>query len=410
MRRLEHALAGTTILVGGMLLLVLGGPRAVEGARVHVPPGTTVRSLRVMAVAREADLEAPLVGRALAVVRDGRVIGQATSGAQGEADLVLDAPVDLPATLRLRVGDREEALALVPAGTTTTAPSLISVTREGDLRVDAALERGAIVSPFAEALVVTVADALGSPVDADVVTEVEGGAPPTARVRAMAGKARFEVRADEPLLRVTVAASDGAGRRGTARGEIRALLGPCVLVREGRSAVKCPGARSQLFYSSYAGGARTGGGVVSLAPDAAGFVSGELPTDVAAADTVVLAGDAAESGAATIAWPLPGHAPSTTIPRLGVGGETLSAGWGRETSRRAWVRVTSSIVLALGLAASLLLALRRAHQPARGPDNAPDEDAIPRVRDRSRSRLQAVPLVLLLAAAGVAVALLLGTR
>lgn len=423
-RHVEHFLAGGTVLAGGLLLLAFGGAQPVLGARVHVPPGPFTHTLRAVALAHEQGLETPVADTEVTITQAGRVLGTGRSDASGVVEIALGSDIPevalgknlaLPAEVEVAVGRSRATVDLQRAGTVTPAPETTSFTAEGELRIAATLERGALVSPFDAPLVVIVQHQDGSPVDADVQVALVGGAPPKTDVRTTSGTARVVVRADEPTLGVEITASDARGRGAKLRGGIRARMGACVLEQvAGALEVVCPGAQRNVFYSVYARDDRLRGGVVSLAQDARGFFRAGLPPEVAdGADTIVLASDATESGASTIAWPLPGHAAPRSVPRLGPAGESLSAGLAHDGARRLQVRVASSFVLALGLAATLLLALRHRPPPvtdAAVEDNAPGPMPIPRAREDASARLRMAALAMILIAVGVAVAILLGAH
>ncbi|MGK4002939.1 hypothetical protein WMF31_09985 [Sorangium sp. So ce1036] len=398
------AILGLPALSIGLAALVLlgpGAPRGVTFVRVWGAPvaGSEALSLRIEGVRRlhGADDPAALSGIGVSATSAGSPLDPWTgsTGSDGVGEALLRAPGGLAEPVVVRVARGDDAGALLearvpllearvplrPPPPAAEATPLPGVTR-GALRLRVTAARGVLAAPFPEAVRVAVetesgAAVAGARVEASAVgADLDGQGSGPAQVEADArGAAALTVTPRSHAVELTVRATPPAGARpgspaapgatGTWEGRLPVIPGaiwldPARLAGDPPALrLVSPAPRTRAYVSLGDARGRLLGAVVPLAPDGAGFSSGELalPGEPALRATgwAVVASDPHEQGAGAVAWPLSPAAAVATPRRV----ELLADGWpeaeARERARASRARRRGLLVLGAAAAAEMLL-------------------------------------------------------
>ncbi|AUX24878.1 hypothetical protein SOCEGT47_054180 [Sorangium cellulosum] len=413
------AILGLPALSIGLAALVLlgpGAPRGVTFVRVWGAPvaGSEALSLRLEGVRRlhGADDPAALSGIEVSATSAGSPLDPWTgsTGSDGVGEALLRAPGGLEEPVVVRVARDDDAGALLearvpllearvpllpppraagtpaagtPAAGTPAAEAapLPGVTR-GALRLRVTAARGVLAAPFPELVRVVVetesgAAVAGARVEASAVgADLDGQGSGPALVEADArGAASLTVTPRSHAVELTVRATPPAGARpgspatpgatGTWEGRLPVIPGaiwldPARLAGDPPALrLISPAPRTRAYVSLGDARGRLLGAVVPLAPDGAGFSSGELalPGEPALRATgwVVVASDPREQGAGAVAWPLSPAAAAATPRRVALLADGWPAAEARERARASRARRRGLLVLGAAAAAEMLL-------------------------------------------------------
>lgn len=390
-----------TIGVTAIVLLGPGRQREAIGVRVWGSPaeGSDAVAYRLEGVRRAVGVDDAVEIRGLRLeARDAEgVVGEwsGDTGPDGVAEAVLKTTRPLKGTVELRVarGDAvvcEGRVALERIAPPTIAPAKIPATaKTGEASVEVDVVRGALVSPFEDAVRVSFAGAVSSP------GAVEPGADPRsvyadpsivgAEVRpkrsfaGAKGQAIILVKPLAHMVELSLNVSAGEGKAGRWEGILPVVPGGIWLeparavnargLESQELRVISPSPRSRVYLSMVSDQGRVFGAVVPLEPDASGFFAGRVRlTFPPGARTLqaVLAGDPFEQGAGTVAWPLIPPEGTAEIRRVQLLIDGLPAVEAREKARASGARRAAALLVgAAAIFEVLLLVLRgRASQRA----------------------------------------------
>ncbi len=429
---------GATFL-GAYLLLGPARLRPAVAARLLAAESSDgqVRSLRVVTLARLDRLEEPRAMKDLRLYEGDRLVASAESDEAGVAELVFDSPLDASKQLRLVAGEQllaEGRLTVPSARRPDEQPArALAGRQEGELRVEVALSRGALLPPFREALELRVRTAEGQPVEGvrARVTAV-GASPEEQTLELPRGEGRFEIVPEAQRVELEVRAEltrpgqapsepapsgEAAGEaqpaptRGSYAGTLPEVLGGVWLDPSGlpeKARLVAPSPRRVTLVSLHDALGRRGGAVVPLHEDPDGFFRGELPLPSCAAPpcSLVASSDALELGQSTVVWPT---SPTEGLPRAGslalaLDGMPGAIALERTRVKRIRVGAITGLSLSAAIEVFLLLRARRDSERALGEQLGA---ALARDAARTQRRMVAIAaaLVALVFAALIAVSL-----
>ncbi len=392
-----YVIPAVAVVATAIVLLGPGAARPVFGARVRGSPaeGASVLAVRLEGVRRifAIDDAAALDGLVVeATGPAGTARWEGATGTDGIAEAALVAP---GGAWRGRIALRAQRNGLVLADGAFDLPerraepprrAMIAGTTTGDLRVEVEAVRGAFAAPFWDALRITVGGAPHPAASAaGVVLELGAVGADLGESRAVTGSdgsATVSVRPQHHQVELSVAARDVVGRTGRWEGGLPVVPG-AIWLDPGRSAagqstkesaeaaptklrLVSPSPRDRAYVSIFDARGRIAGAVVTLAPDVAGFHSGEAELSLPARSALaaLVAGDPFEQGAGTTAWPLRPTEGIWPAPKLELLLDGLPGAEAREKQRAWHARRLGIGIIALGalIEAVLLVALGRRAQ------------------------------------------------
>lgn len=382
-----------------VVLLGPGQPRPIAGARLFgvVAPDGTIRSLRVVVVARTDGRESPLGERELAIALDGGPPLRARTSQAGVADTTLDPAAHVGSRVKITDGDghilTDAALGGAEPAAASDPSAFIEGKTMGELQVVARYARGPAVPPFETTLEIYAGAGLdegGSlhserALEGTATVEVRGGEPARSEIALSAkGPATITLSPIAEPFEIDIEAVASTGAKGRLVATVPLVMGGFHVAETSAGAAErpveivSPSPRSAAFVSFFSGPSRIGGATVPLEATRDGFFRGAVtPPD--GADRMLVASDASERGQSTVVWPLGTArglvgAPASTELAEGLSGATLT-----ERARLRKVRFATVAMLAVAALAEivLLLVVGRVKKLVREETTIPDNASAP---------------------------------
>ncbi|MDI1446842.1 hypothetical protein [Polyangium sp. 6x1] len=388
-RLATYVVPAASVTVTALVLFGPGSPNAAPFVRVRGVPVAGGRTLalrlegarRLFGVDDVAALEGVTVEGTDAGTRFAPKAVSLGPDGVGEASVETNAPLTGPLDVRVVQGKTVLAEGTVPlrAPPPKGAPAGdIAGISSGHYRFFVRARRGHLVSPFPEALDVSV----GLPEHASpyrpgfarIALSLSGpGATITPETNQTdeEGRASFTITPLAHHVELVIAARDPDGNEGRWEGLLPVHPGAIWLDPDLRSGLTfvSPAPRDRVYASVLTDAGRILGAVVPMTRDDAGFFRGRLdialPADPA---QIVVSGDPGERGDATIAWPLADRSASTAAPRLELLLDGSAAAEAREHARASSARRAAVFLVAVAALAEVLLILVRTRASQRDLD------------------------------------------
>ncbi|MRG91450.1 hypothetical protein [Polyangium spumosum] len=385
-RLATYVVPAASVTVTALVLFGPGSPNPAPFVRVRGVPvagGNTI-ALRLEGAWRSfgADAVATFEG-VIVEVEDGgaklasKPISFGPDGV-GEASIENGAPFVGPLSVRVLRGETILAEGTVPLRAPSRAGTpdpMITGLSKGHFRFFVRPRRGLFVSPFPEALDVSVGlPEIVSPSlrsFAGITLALSGPGASITPERATTdeqGAASFTVTPTAHHVELSIDARDPEGNEGHWEGILPVWPGATWLDpdRSKGLVLVSPAPRDRVYVSVVTDAGRLLGAVVPLARDDAGFFRGRLdltpPADPA---SIVVAGDPGERGDGTVAWPLAPDAVATNAPRLELLLDGSAAAEARERARASSARLVAVCLVAVAALAEVLLILARTQSSQR---------------------------------------------
>lgn len=303
-------------------------------------------------------------------------------GPDGVAEAVVRLARPLRGGVQLRVTQGEAVLAegrvsFARREGSAAAGEPVPGSARGDVSVSVEVVRGVLVAPFEDAIRVSIQGQGEAMERVAIEARAEGADVRPARSGVdQRGRAAFWVKPHAHLVELTVEVTAGEGKSGRWEGILPVVPGGMWLepaqgdraLEELRIVSASP--RRRAYLSVVGDEGRVFGAAFPLEPDGAGFFAGRVRLDGAASGArrreVILAGDAFEQGAGTVAWPLVPPEGTAAVRRVELLLDGMPGAEAQERAR-AWA-ARRAAVMVVGAAAMLevllLVLMSRASQRA----------------------------------------------
>lgn len=323
------ALPLVTVAVDCFALFIVGAQKPYLGARVYGGPteGAKVISLRVAAVERLQESEAPLRPRAVRLTatfnKGQRFDWQGRLDEQGMAHVTLRSPDPVSGQLRLDVALADGAALPLASGRiklegrewlryAKSQGGWLRGRQTGDLRVMVAAGRGAFAVPFADPVLLRVSDERGAVAGAELGLQGEGlvverpASKATLRSDAL-GHALGSLRPLEHAVALHVTARAPDGRSGTWYATLPVIPGAFhAQLEDGKLRIESPIRRDVAYVAILSPEAELSNSAVPLTPDARGgaYALLQLPPLDDRPHWAVVSSEAELNSPSAVGWPL----------------------------------------------------------------------------------------------------------
>ena len=388
-RLATYVVPAASVIVTALVLFGPGSPNPAPFVRVRGVPlaGGRTLALRLEGARRlfGVDDVAALEGVTVEVTDAGANLAPKTVSlgpdGVGEASIETNTPLTGPLDVRVVQGKTVLAEGTVPLRPPPPKPAPardIAGVSSGYFRFFVRPRRGHLVSPFPETLDVSVGlpehVSPYRPGFAGITLSLSGSGTtitPEKNDTDERGATSFTVTPLAHHVELVITARDPDGHEGRWEGLLPVRPGAIWLapdLRAGLSLVS-PAPRERVYVSVLTDAGRILGAIVPVTRDDAGFFRGRLdvtpPADPA---QIVVSGDPAERGDATITWPLAAQTISAAAPRLELLLDGSAAAETREHARASSARRAAVFLVAVAALAEILLILVRTRRSQRDLD------------------------------------------